>query len=61
MEEIDRNRHPVAAQTNKPEVEGVLIVIDGVEGIQIKKQCIELVSKYLAVSPHRVAVQFKGG
>lgn len=61
MEEIDRNRQPVAAQTNKPVVEGVLIVVDGRESIQTKKQCIELVSKYLAVSPHRVAVQFKGG
>ena len=61
MEEIDRNRQPVAAQTNKPAVEGVLIVIDDIEGIQVKKQCIDLVSKYLAVSPHRVAVQFKGG
>lgn len=61
MEEIDRNRQPVAAQTNKPAVEGVLIVIDGIEGIQVKKQCIDLVSKYLAVSPHRVAVQFEGG
>ncbi len=61
MEEIDRNRQPVAAQTNKPAVEGVLIVIEGQEAMQIKKQCIDLVSKYLAVSPHRVAVQFKGG
>ncbi|GEM04425.1 hypothetical protein HMI01_14130 [Halolactibacillus miurensis] len=61
MEETDRDRTPVAYQTNKPAVQGVLIVVDGVAGIQVKKQCVELVSKYLAISPHRVAVQFKGG
>lgn len=61
MEETDRDRTPVAYQTNKPPVQGVLIVVDGVADIQVKKQCVEIVSKYLAISPHRVAVQFKGG
>lgn len=61
MKEVDRKRQPIAYKTEKPDVQGVLVVISGQESIEIKRKCIELVAKYLAVSPHRVAVQFKGG
>lgn len=61
MEEKDRHRSPVEFETMKPKEQGVLIVIEGLYSNALKKSYTDIASKYLSVSPHRVAVQFKGG
>ena len=47
---------PVVTETRKPEIQGVLIVAQGVERVQVKKRMVEAVTRVLDVPMHRVAV-----
>lgn len=47
---------PVTIKIKKPEVRGVLIVANGADNIQVKKNIIEAVTRVLDVPSHRVSV-----
>ncbi|WP_052712109.1 hypothetical protein [Domibacillus indicus] len=47
---------PVMTETRKPDIQGVLIVAEGVERVQVKKRMVEAVTRVLGVPVHRVAV-----
>ncbi|OMP67707.1 hypothetical protein [Domibacillus epiphyticus] len=48
--------NPVILEVRKPEIQGVLIVAEGAEKVQVKKRIIEAVTRVLGVPVHRVAV-----
>ncbi|OLN23523.1 hypothetical protein BTO30_04990 [Domibacillus antri] len=47
---------PVILEVRKPEIQGVLVVAEGAEKIQVKKRIMEAVTRVLGVPVHRVAV-----
>ncbi|WP_110927477.1 stage III sporulation protein AG [Bacillus massiliglaciei] len=50
---------PIISETQKPKVNGVLVVAKGAENIQIKKMVVEAVTRALDVPSHRVSVMPK--
>ncbi|MBP3039760.1 stage III sporulation protein AG [Bacillaceae bacterium Marseille-Q3522] len=50
---------PIVVETQKPDIDGVLIVAEGADNIQVKKWIIEAVTRALDVPSHRVAVMPK--
>ncbi|GIN55747.1 stage III sporulation protein AG [Lederbergia ruris] len=47
---------PLTSETQKPDIQGVLVVAEGAENIQVKKWIREAVTKSLNVPVHKVAV-----
>lgn len=47
---------PVMTETRNPDIQGVLIVAQGAEQVQVKKRMAEAVARVLGVPLHRVAV-----
>jgi stage III sporulation protein AG len=48
--------NPVILEVRKPDIQGVLVVADGVQNVHVKKRIMEAVTRMLGVPVHRVAV-----
>ncbi len=56
IEDSDRNSSPYVVQEKEPELEGVVIVCDGGDDTQIKREITEAVSALFQIESHKIKI-----
>lgn len=56
IEDSDRNSSPYVVQEKEPEMEGVVIVCDGGDDTQIKREITEAVSALFQIESHKIKI-----
>lgn len=53
---VGNDEQPLILKTIKPEVRGVIIVVDGAENLQLKAMIIDAVQKFLDIPSYKIAL-----